>query len=719
MNAVDRVKQAARRYAGAARRRVAAPAAREEREQRILFLFCGKSHAWRNPGRRLYRFEPLFREGIDASDALVREILGFSSTAAFSGEWLPAGWDEEVRSEIVTMALAQMGLADLWRATQQVEPGFLGLSGGEVAAAYGAGVLSREEAVRTICWIASCLRHPADRCMSFKIDAHGHKAQWLCRSAPRLLEFGGEIIPGVSQVRSESGHAAENRAFLEAHVPIIAEHSISYRYHVPAAGVDEESFAAALPFLSSKRSHAPLYLCSFGGRVPEGFEFGWKHWAWMVSSPYRMGAASAAACEDGFNRLIVAGSTTIGDWHVETTKRLRRPARAINVFAEGPDAVNPWPATIAQIDGSRLASAPARRRDKSEPVDLADPVHLADPYAAYEELRRRGPVHYLPRQDFWIVLGHSEMRAACSDPGTFSNQPYDYVDKALIARDPPDHAPIRRMIARHFDPATMRRLEAFAGTLARSLLKPRLDVVADYAAPFSHGIAAELIGLDPDGLAAVLEASEDARDEAEPFAALTRALDRLADRAAIYRRIREAGEGLVDDDEVRSLVRFLWLAAITTTERAISRSAMHLLEQEDVLRRVRSDRRLLAPFIEEVLRLTPPEHMLPRRVLRDTMLGGVAIPAGAEVQLCTTAANRDPAVFDDPAAFRLDRDPSHLSFGSGSHHCSGTALARRVIPIAVGALIDSPGLRAIQPPETIEFLKTVKTLVPKSFVIGT
>jgi hypothetical protein len=51
--------------------------------------------------------------------------------------------------------------------------------------------------------------------------------------------------------------------------------------------------------------------------------------------------------------------------------------------------------------------------------------------------------------------------------------------------------------------------------------------------------------------------------------------------------------------------------------------------------------------------------------------------AGATVVTMLIAANRDPAVFDDPHVFRLDRGKNeHLAFGGGIHQCLGAPLAR-------------------------------------------
>ena len=56
------------------------------------------------------------------------------------------------------------------------------------------------------------------------------------------------------------------------------------------------------------------------------------------------------------------------------------------------------------------------------------------------------------------------------------------------------------------------------------------------------------------------------------------------------------------------------------------------------------------------------------------------------------AANRDPAVFDNPDEFRLDRETgnraahSHLAFAGGVHICAGNSIARIEGQIALAGI---------------------------------
>ena len=305
-------------------------------------------------------------------------------------------------------------------------------------------------------------------------------------------------------------------------------------------------------------------------------------------------------------------------------------------------------------------------------------------------------------------------------PESFSSRPYDYVDHVLIAADPPAHTAVRGIVARHFAPDILGRLEGEAKSVPAQLLKSEFDVVADYAIPFSRNMAGRLLGADADVLKAIAEAEKTAQLTAQPLQTLISSIDTMTDRFEIYHALHEAGGARFSADDLTSLVRFLWLAAITTTERAIACAAMRLLREPVLLDRLRAQPRQMGRFIEEILRLYPPELMLPRITTRPTELGGAAIPAGAEVMLCIAAANRDPAVFADPGTLRLDRAGNpHLSFGSGIHHCSGTGLARRMLPIAIKGLVDAPNLHVVQPLETAVWHRTITAISLRSLAIGT
>ena len=81
--------------------------------------------------------------------------------------------------------------------------------------------------------------------------------------------------------------------------------------------------------------------------------------------------------------------------------------------------------------------------------------------------------------------------------------------------------------------------------------------------------------------------------------------------------------------------------------------------------------------VEEILRWEPPIHHFRRTATTDVQLGDKTIAEGDKVLMWYAGSNRDPAVFDDPHTFLIDRSPNpQQSFGIGEHFCLGANLAR-------------------------------------------
>jgi cytochrome P450 len=83
-------------------------------------------------------------------------------------------------------------------------------------------------------------------------------------------------------------------------------------------------------------------------------------------------------------------------------------------------------------------------------------------------------------------------------------------------------------------------------------------------------------------------------------------------------------------------------------------------------------------------------------------IGGVSVPADANLLLLLGSANRDPAVFEDPDRFDIHRQNAkeHLSLGRGAHYCLGAPLVRleaRVVLEELSARLPSVRLLPGQP----------------------
>lgn len=101
--------------------------------------------------------------------------------------------------------------------------------------------------------------------------------------------------------------------------------------------------------------------------------------------------------------------------------------------------------------------------------------------------------------------------------------------------------------------------------------------------------------------------------------------------------------------------------------------------------------------INETFRLLPPAPLLvPHESSDDCTICGFDVPKGTMLLANIWTIQRDPNLWEDPTEFKPERFDSGenegyklIPFGAGRRACPGTALGRRVVALALGALIQS------------------------------
>ena len=128
---------------------------------------------------------------------------------------------------------------------------------------------------------------------------------------------------------------------------------------------------------------------------------------------------------------------------------------------------------------------------------------------------------------------------------------------------------------------------------------------------------------------------------------------------------------------------FMLNAGHETSTNMLSHGIYELVSRPSEFKKLREQPEHINTAVEEVLRFQAPIQINNREAVSDTKVGDISIPKGTTVHLMINAANRDPAVFDNPDHFDISRKPNrHLSFGLGIHICAGNNLARLEARIA-------------------------------------
>jgi cytochrome P450 len=290
--------------------------------------------------------------------------------------------------------------------------------------------------------------------------------------------------------------------------------------------------------------------------------------------------------------------------------------------------------------------------------------------------------------------------------------------------DPPDHTRLRKLVAKAFTARRVELLRPRATEIADNLLDAMVsggspaDLVEHYATPLPVMVICELLGVpEPDrgalggGLTAMLvptSTSEEyarAKSASDSVVAMLEALveakqaDPGSDLVSGLISARD-GEERLSTQELLSTIFQLIVAGHDTTASFIGNSLVALLEHDERLDELRGDPAKLAAALEELLRYDAPvPHSTFRYAVAPIDLGGVTIPAGAQVIISLAAANRDRGRYTEPGELDLARAESrHLAFGHGIHHCLGAPLARMEGQLAIGSLLQRfPDLRLAVP----------------------
>ncbi len=374
--------------------------------------------------------------------------------------------------------------------------------------------------------------------------------------------------------------------------------------------------------------------------------------------------------------------------------------------------------------GARTLSK--RYAKKGMPLErmLFEPGAREDPYPLYEDLRARGRIVKSgavaqATADYAIVSG------ALRDSGSFSVnfggasdiprgarwlfRPPDpeiasvVEAPALLGVDPPTHTRIRRLVSKPFTPRALQKVTDRVEERAVELLdglagRNRVDIVQEYGNLLPVAVIAEILGVPASmrdqflawghAAAPVLDiglthaeyrkVNQALRAMNEWFSEHFENLRRKPGDDILSQLVNADPADRLDDLELRATAMLLLGAGFETTVNLLG-SGVAVIGTDDKSReRLAKEPALWEQAVEEMLRLESPVQMTGRLAVADTEIDGVPIPRGTPLLCLLGAANRDPAVFDNPTAFDLDRPNSrdHLALSAGVHYCLGANLAR-------------------------------------------
>jgi cytochrome P450 len=384
--------------------------------------------------------------------------------------------------------------------------------------------------------------------------------------------------------------------------------------------------------------------------------------------------------------------------------------------------------------------------------DPLSPTTMADPFPDYARMREQCPIHHHAGMEtpFNIVFRHADVRAVNMNAKVWSAR-YGtgpgYMRSIGFFADGKAHSEFRAIFKSRVSLNALEKLREPIAAQTDLLIDAMLagpsqaDLHDDFALPLPVWVVGELLGIRTDDKERLKHWSDrlteagfgvDAGGWAETYEGVCAFFDDHIE--ARLETLRAAGIETPGPEHVGTVVSDDWISDAVCArfqDRALTRAEQHmalmgllvggnetttslmtnqvwrLLQQPGLWAEVASDPERLVPVaVEESLRFDSPTQGMFRTSLRPVEMHGVTVPEKSKMMMVFASANRDPEVFEDPEAFRLDRPAEelarHVAFGVGPHTCPGAPLARMEAGIAIERLVRRiPDLRLNGPTERI------------------
>ncbi len=384
-------------------------------------------------------------------------------------------------------------------------------------------------------------------------------------------------------------------------------------------------------------------------------------------------------------------------------------------------------------------------------VDLAnfELFRKGHPVDGYTRLLEEAPVYWQDEPieaepGYWAVSRYADVKAVSKKPEIFSSQKggvnisYGDPDNMhpllspaaldnMIALDGESHVELRRQHMPFFTPGYIKQLKEKVDVKVGELLDhlatkaPHCNLVDEFASQLPLFTLAELLGVDQadrpklvqwmtdlemavyfgavrEGLLAptpeLMAAYNGWEDRIREF--FDYGMHEIRDRQANPREdlMSAIANAVVDggpmpDMYLNGAWELIFIAGNDTTRNSISGMMKLLSENPDQKAKLLANPDLLPNAIQEAIRLVSPVIYMKRTATEDTEIGGQKIAEGEKLVMYYGAANRDPAVFENPHSFDIERKNAdrNLAFGFGTHVCLGRQIALMQIESAYRQLL--------------------------------
>ncbi|MEL7243536.1 MAG: cytochrome P450 [Cyanobacteria bacterium J06573_2] len=388
---------------------------------------------------------------------------------------------------------------------------------------------------------------------------------------------------------------------------------------------------------------------------------------------------------------------------------------------------------IEQNNTKSTANCPFHAGKEYQP--FVEP-QLENPYPFFQIARNQEPVFYSSVVNAYVITKYEDVLSILKNPTVYSSakslqtagdmtpeagkvleQGFPFV--SLINSDGEKHRRLRSPFLKIFAPDNLKKVEHSIYAIANRLVDKFIDngsveIVSKFGHPLPLEVILTMYGVPLEKMEQVKKSGSDISlffsskltpehqiECAQSYVSLQHYIASLIEQrrsTPVEDLISQLLASDLTTPEIVLMLCEMIIAGHKTSANLISKALKLLLDTPGAWQSLHENPSLIPTAIEEVLRFDTPAQSMIRVTTQEVTISGVKIPQDSRLLVLYGSANRDSEKYENADKFDIERfkdiPVDHLAFSHGTHHCTGSNLAKREVRIALEVLSQRlPNLR--------------------------
>jgi acyl transferase domain-containing protein/acyl carrier protein len=277
----------------------------DQQEIKPVFVFTGMGPQWWAMGHELLQHEPTFRKVAEECDTIFQRLAGWSILAEMKADKNHSKMGETQIAQPANFVL-QVALTALWQSWGIEPAAIVGHSVGDVTAAYVAGILDLEDAIRVSYHRSQLQKKAAGLGKMLAVELTADEAKTLLVGYEKHISLAAINSPSAITLSGESKALEEIAAKLESKGIFNRFLRVEVPYHSPFMEPLKNKLRESLSMLRPKAPTIPFYSTVTGQRVKEALCDA-EYWCQNIRQPVLFAKSIENLLNDGYQLFLEIG----------------------------------------------------------------------------------------------------------------------------------------------------------------------------------------------------------------------------------------------------------------------------------------------------------------------------------------------------------------------------------------------------------------------------